>query len=68
MAEEIRVCFVGDEGVGKTSIVNTIITDTFPKQVEKVFKTVPMDPKLYNLPHLNVTVLVDTSASKQNEQ
>jgi len=34
---EIRVLFLGDEGVGKTSIIHTIVTDTFPKDVKKQF-------------------------------
>ena len=28
---KIRVLFLGDEGVGKTSIIVTLISDTFPK-------------------------------------
>ncbi len=65
---EIRVVFIGDEGVGKTSIIHTIVTDTFPKHVDKVFKTVTISPDLYLLPNNVNTVLVDTSASKAAEQ
>lgn len=65
---EIRVVFIGDEGVGKTSIIHTIVTDTFPKHVEKVFKTVTISPDLYLLPNNNNTILVDTSSSKASEQ
>lgn len=56
------------EGVGKTSIVTTIVTDTFPKQVEKVFPSaVTISPDLYLLPNHNNTVLVDSSASMAAE-
>ena len=30
---KIRVLFLGDEGVGKTSIIVTLISEIFPKQV-----------------------------------
>ena len=65
---EIRVLFLGDEGVGKTSIITTIVTDTFPKEVPKVFQSaVTISPDLYVLPNRNNTVLID-SASKGNEE
>ena len=56
------------EGVGKTSIVHTIVTDTFPKDVKKQFQTVTISPDLYLLPNNHPTVLVDSSASKSAEQ
>ena len=56
------------EGVGKTSIIHTIVTDTFPKDVKKQFQTVTISPDLYLLPNNNATVLVDSSASKTVEQ
>ena len=31
--QKIRVLFLGDEGVGKTSIIVTLISDNFPKQI-----------------------------------
>ena len=51
------------EGVGKTSIITTIVTDTFPKAVPKLFKSaVTISPDLYLLPENNNTVLIDSSA------
>jgi GTPase SAR1 family protein len=56
------------EGVGKTSIITTIVTDTFPKAVPKLFKSaVTISPDLYLLPNHNNTVLVDSSAQKSAE-
>ena len=55
------------EGVGKTSIITTIVTDTFPKEVPKVFKSVTISPDLYFLPNQNNTILIDSSTQKSAE-
>lgn len=56
------------EGVGKTSIITTIVTDTFPKAVPKLFKSaVTISPDLYLLPENNNTILIDSSAQKSAE-
>jgi len=56
------------EGVGKTSIITTIVTDTFPKEVPKLFMSdVTISPDLYLLPNQNNTILVDSSATKSSE-
>jgi len=66
---EIRVLFLGDESVGKTSIITTIVTDTFPKEVPKVFQSaVTISPDLYVLPNRNNTVLIDSSSSREAEE
>lgn len=66
----VRILFINlIEGVGKTSIITTIVTDTFPKEVPKVFQSpVIISPDLYLLPNHNNTVLIDSSASKQSEE
>ena len=61
--------FYNVEGVGKTSIITTIVTDTFPKEVPKLFMSdVTISPDLYLLPNQNNTILVDSSATKSSEQ
>ena len=66
---EIRVLFLGDESVGKTSIITTIVTDTFPKEVPKVFQSaVTISPDLYVLPNRNNTVLIDSNSSRETEE
>jgi len=65
--KEIRVLFLGDEGVGKTSIIHYIVTDMFPKNVKKMFKTTTLDSDLFLLETNINTVLVDSSASKSHE-
>ena len=59
--------FLGDEGVGKTSIIHYIVTDMFPKNVKKMFKTTTLDSDLFLLETNINTVLVDSSASKSHE-
>ena len=56
--------FLGDEGVGKTSIIHYIVTGKFNKNVKKVFKTTTLDSDLYLLETSIRTVLVDSSTSK----
>jgi GTPase SAR1 family protein len=62
--DEIRVLFLGDSGVGKTSIIHTIVMESFPKNVDRVFQTVTISPELYLLPNNTNTVLVDSDASE----
>ena len=63
----LLMIFLVIEGVGKTSIIHTIVTDTFPKDVKKQFQTVTISPDLYLLPNNHPTILVDSSASKTAE-
>ena len=65
---EIRIFFLGDEGVGKTSIIHSIVTERFPKNVNKTFKTTVLDSDLYLLETDIKTVLVDSSTSKDHVQ
>ena len=62
---EIRVLFLGDQSVGKTSIIHYIVTDMFPKNVRKMFTTA-LDADLFLLETDIKTVLVDSST--RNDQ
>jgi hypothetical protein len=56
------------EGVGKTSIIMTFVTDTFPTEVPKLFiSPVTISPDLYLIPNPVNTVLIDSSAVKSGE-
>ena len=66
--QKIRVLFLGDEGVGKTSIIVTLISDNFPRQVQKTYHPVTISPDHYQLPNNVYTQLIDSSSSKQDEQ
>ena len=64
--DEIRVLFLGDSGVGKTSIIQCIMTDIFPENdVEKVFETTTLADQ-YLLDKNIKTMIVDSSTSKDH--
>ena len=65
---KIRVLFLGDEGVGKTSIILTLISDNFPRQVQKTFHPVTISPNHYMMPNKYFTQLIDGSTRKEDEQ
>jgi mitochondrial Rho GTPase 1 len=56
------------EGVGKTSIIVTLISETFPRQVQSTFHPVTISPDQFLLPSNVYTQLIDTSSSKLEEQ
>jgi len=60
--------FLGDPGVGKTSIIVTLISDNFPRQVQKTYHPVTISPDHYLLPNKVYTQLIDTPSGKQEEQ
>ncbi len=49
------------EGVGKTSIIITLVSETFPRVVQKTYHSVVISPDLYMLPINTSTVLIDSS-------
>lgn len=55
------------EGVGKTSIIITIASETFPRTVSKTYHPVIISPDLYMLPINNSTVLIDSSCNEMLE-
>ena len=54
--------------MGKTSIIHYIVTDMFPKNVKKMFKTTVLDSDVYLLETKIKTVLIDSSTSKDHIQ
>jgi Ras family protein T1 len=55
------------EGVGKTSIIITIVSETFPRQVSKTYHPVILSSDLYMLPINTSTVLLDSSSAREDE-
>ena len=51
------------EGVGKTSIIITLVSETFPRYVNKTYHPVIISPDLYMLPINTSTVLLDSSCN-----
>ena len=60
--------FTITEGVGKTSIIVTLISDNFPRGIAKTYHPVTISPDHYLLPNKVYTQLIDTSTLKQDEQ
>jgi GTPase SAR1 family protein len=53
--------------VGKTSIIITIVSETFPRQVSKTYHPVILSSDLYMLPINTSTVLLDSSSAREDE-
>lgn len=56
------------EGVGKTSIILTIVSEQFPRQVPKKYQRVQVSSDLYMLPTNTLTSLIDSSTAREDEQ
>ena len=54
--------------MGKTSIIITLVSETFPRVVNKTYHPVVISPELYMLPISTSTVLQDSSSAKEDEQ
>ena len=46
--------YFNTEGVGKTSIIETVISENFPRQPQKVYHPVTISPNHYILPNNKV--------------
>jgi len=64
MKEEIRIVVVGDAGVGKTSLITTLIAERFQEKVAPVVPPVTIPPQA--TPDKVLTHIIDTS-SKQSD-
>ena len=53
--------------MGKTSIIITIVSETFPRQVSKTYHPVILSSDLYMLPINTSTVLLDSSSAREDE-
>jgi len=65
--KKIRIVFLGDKGVGKTSLITTLISDSFPEQVDAVIAPVILPPEMYVQTHDVSTILIDSSSEIKNE-
>lgn len=66
--KNIRIWFVGDEGVGKTSIISTIMSESFPKNPPKKIPPVCMPPDIFLQYRQINTLLLDTSPDTVEEE
>ena len=65
---EIRILVLGDEGVGKTSIISTIMSETFPKHPSKKLPPVCIPPDMFVQYKDISTVLLDSSEDISDEE
>lgn len=66
--KNIRILFLGDEGVGKTSIISTIKSESFPKNPPKKLPPICIPPDVFvQCKNIN-TLLLDSSPENQEEE
>lgn len=64
MNSSIRILLVGDQGVGKTSIILTLLSEEFPESVPSKCEEIIIPPNV--TPENVPTYIVDFSATEQN--
>lgn len=66
MRRDVRILFVGDEGVGKSTIITTLIKESYVPNVQHIVPEVTIPPEV--TPENVTTYIVDSSASTQHRQ
>ena len=62
----MRVCFCGDEGTGKSSLIASLVKDVFiTNKIQAVLPTITIPPNI-GTPENVTTTIVDTSARPQD--
>ncbi|KIK57222.1 hypothetical protein GYMLUDRAFT_98845 [Collybiopsis luxurians FD-317 M1] len=64
MRRDVRILLVGDEGVGKSTIVTSLIKESFVQQVQHVVPEVTIPPEV--TPENVTTYIVDSGAGPQD--
>ncbi|KAF9067133.1 P-loop containing nucleoside triphosphate hydrolase protein [Rhodocollybia butyracea] len=64
MSEDVRILLVGDEGVGKSTIVTSLIKESFVQQVQHIVPEVTIPPEV--TPENVTTYIVDSGAGPQD--
>ncbi|TFY74601.1 hypothetical protein EWM64_g9410 [Hericium alpestre] len=66
MRRDVRILLVGDEGVGKSTIVMSLIKESYVAQVQHVVPEVTIPPEV--TPENVTTYIVDSGATPQDKQ
>ncbi|KDQ62481.1 hypothetical protein JAAARDRAFT_121545 [Jaapia argillacea MUCL 33604] len=66
MRRDVRILLVGDEGVGKSTIVTSLIKESFVSHVQHIVPEVTIPPEV--TPENVTTYIVDSGASPQDKQ
>ncbi|KAK1046040.1 ERMES complex Ca(2+)-binding regulatory GTPase gem1, partial [Friedmanniomyces endolithicus] len=62
----VRICICGDESVGKSSLLTSLVKDTFvTSRIQSVLPTINLPPSL-GTPENVSTTIVDTSSLPQD--
>ncbi|KAF2760261.1 mitochondrial Rho GTPase 1 [Pseudovirgaria hyperparasitica] len=64
----VRICCVGDEGVGKSSIITSLVKDVFvTTKIQSILPQITLPPTLATPEHVT-TVIADTSSLPQDRE
>ncbi|KAH7723340.1 EF hand family protein [Aphelenchoides avenae] len=63
---DVRILVIGDQGVGKTSLVTALLDDQFPESVPARIETILIPPDV--TPDGVVTEIIDYSSREQDEE
>ncbi|EGG25101.1 mitochondrial GTPase [Cavenderia fasciculata] len=66
MRKDIKIVIVGDEGVGKTTIISSFVSNSFAEHVQKVVPEVTIPAEVLNAPC--ATRIIDTCNSDDIQQ
>ncbi|ETW81671.1 hypothetical protein HETIRDRAFT_36706 [Heterobasidion irregulare TC 32-1] len=66
MRRDVRILLVGDEGVGKSTIVTSLIKESFVAQVQHIVPEVTIPPEV--TPENVTTYIVDSGVGPQDKQ
>ncbi|KZV73774.1 mitochondrial Rho GTPase [Peniophora sp. CONT] len=66
MRRDVRILLVGDEGVGKSTIVTSLIKESFLEQVQHIVPEVTIPPEV--TPENVTTYIVDSGARPEDRQ
>jgi len=66
MRREVRILLVGDDGVGKSTLITSLIKETFVSELQHVVPEVTIPPEV--TPENVTTHIVDSSARSDNRE
>jgi Ras family protein T1 len=59
MGDEIKIVILGDPGVGKTSLILTLVTEEFTPKVPKSLNRIGISNEVSSASEVGLTYLVD---------
>ncbi|KAK9479642.1 EF hand associated-domain-containing protein [Lipomyces japonicus] len=68
MSSDVRLVLVGDEGVGKSSLITSFIKETFVPNLQSVLPPISIPPEFLSAANGLTMTIVDTSSQTQDRQ